>query len=231
MNIIATIFLTLVFPPLASFSVPHVKTLIIHESNKTESLEQLDNIQIQEDNTEITEKSKEELQNIIDEQQEEIDKQKEELEDNLIQEDIVDEPKRSDVAEEEIIIDEPKEDKKDKKKKDKKDKDDESEDKEDKETREYIEEYEAQLEAKEKKEKAVLVSQYVAHLSEIEDRIAELEQQVLGGMSSGLQKYQDVQNPFDRRALAEGHRAGMATSLQGLYAERERTIRGINKLQ
>ena len=125
MNIIATIFLTLVFPPLASFSVPHVKTLIIHESNKTESLEQLDNIQIQEDNTEITEKSKEDLQNIIDEQQEEIDKQKEEFEDNLIQEDIVDEPKRSDVAEEEIIIDEPKEDKKDKKKKDKKDKDDE----------------------------------------------------------------------------------------------------------
>ena len=55
-----------------------------------------------------------------------------------------------------------------------------------------------------------------------DQRVAEQEQQVLGGMSSGLQKYQDVQNPFDRRALAEGHRAGMATSLQGLYDERER---------
>ena len=53
-------------------------------------------------------------------------------------------------------------------------------------------------------------------------RVRESEQQVLGGAIEGLNKYQDIQNPFNRRALAEKYQSGMSTSLQGLYDERER---------
>lgn len=55
-----------------------------------------------------------------------------------------------------------------------------------------------------------------------DQRIRESEQKVLGGAIQGLNKYQDIQNPFQRRALAEQYQGDMSTSLQGLYDERER---------
>lgn len=54
--------------------------------------------------------------------------------------------------------------------------------------------------------------------------ISEKQNQVLGGAIEGLNKYQDVVNPFTRRALAEKYQSGLSTGLSSLTDERTRRV-------
>ena len=47
-------------------------------------------------------------------------------------------------------------------------------------------------------------------------------QQVMGGAIEGLNKYQDISNPFTRRALAEKYQSGLSIGLDSLTSEKER---------
>lgn len=47
-------------------------------------------------------------------------------------------------------------------------------------------------------------------------------QQVMGGAIEGLNKYQDISNPFTRRALAEKYQGGLSIGLDSLTSERDR---------
>jgi len=57
---------------------------------------------------------------------------------------------------------------------------------------------------------------------ELDAKIRESEQKVMGGAIEGLNKYKDIQDPFERRALAEEYQGSLATTYGNLLDEKDR---------
>lgn len=56
----------------------------------------------------------------------------------------------------------------------------------------------------------------------LDKAIVEKQSEVIGGAITGLEKFQDIFNPFQRRALAEKFQGGLHTELDSLTSERDR---------
>lgn len=56
----------------------------------------------------------------------------------------------------------------------------------------------------------------------LDDAIVTAENKTLGGAIAGLEKYQDVFNPFKRRNLAEKYQSSLSRTQASLYGERDR---------
>lgn len=56
----------------------------------------------------------------------------------------------------------------------------------------------------------------------LDEAITKAEQRTMGGAIEGLDKFQDIQNPFTRRALAEKYQSSLSRTQQSLYGERDR---------
>lgn len=56
----------------------------------------------------------------------------------------------------------------------------------------------------------------------LDQAISEKSNQVLGGAIEGLNKYKDIADPFQRRALAEKYQSGLSVGLDSLMSEKER---------